>query len=183
MKTEETKKFNKSKFIRERPNMTPADISAAAEALGQTISPGTVWTLRSSDKRKAAGKATTKGKKAQAKVAKTRVKKVKVPKENADGSFNKSAFIRKNSKLSASEISAAAKELGQEISTTMVHSIRSSDKKKSGDEASKKVSKKSVRQLKSNSANPGVPGRSSVSFDPSDPVARKFIAKALRAYA
>ena len=211
MNTPETTKFNKSAFIRARPTMKPTEIIAEAEKLGQVISPGAIWTLRSSDKRKAEGKSTPKAKKKVAKVeaaeetpkAKKKVaKKVtpkatkkKVAKKEAGGKkFNKSEFIRKYAKLGAGEIIEKAAARGQVITSGMIYTLRSADKRAAaGGKTSKRVAKKSKvrssRQLKVKTVpmdtdspfkGGSVTGRTSIAFDPSDPIARKFIAQALR---
>jgi len=222
MNTPETTKFNKSAFIRARPTMKPTEIIAEAEKLGQGISPGAIWTLRSSDKRKAEGKSTPKAKKKVAKVeaaeetpkAKKKVakkvtpkatkKKVakkatpKVAKKEASGKkFNKSEFIRKYAKLGAGEIIEKAAARGQVITSGMIYTLRSADKRAAaGGKTSNKVAKKSkvrsFRQLKVKTVSMGtdspfnggsVTGRPSIAFDPSDPAALKFIASALAANA
>lgn len=155
MSTEETTKFNKSAFIRARPNLKPAEIIAEAEKLGQTISPGTIWTLRSADKRKAEGKVVKKAKaasgaskktakKASKKTAKVAVKKAKVAVKKAASTkpFNKSAFIRKYPKLGAGEVIEKAAVLGQTITAGMIYTLRSADKRAAeGGGTSKKTSK------------------------------------------
>jgi hypothetical protein len=151
MSTEETTKFNKSAFIRARPNLKPAEIIAEAEKLGQTISPGTIWTLRSADKRKAEGKVVKKAKAASGaskKVAKKANKKVAkkakvaVKKAASAKPFNKSAFIRKYPKLGAGEVIEKAAAFGQTITAGMIYTLRSADKRAAeGGGASKKVSK------------------------------------------
>ena len=212
MSTEETTKFNKSAFIRARPNLKPAEIIAEAEKLGQTISPGTIWTLRSADKRKAEGKVVKKTKAASGaskKVAKKVAKKAKVAVKKAASAkpFNKSAFIRKYPKLGAGEVIEKAAAFGQTITAGMIYTLRSADKRaaegggtskkvsKVGKKTAKKASKKaarSERQLKVVTTPVGtdspfkggsVTGRPTIAFDPSDPAARKFIASALAANA
>lgn len=138
-------KFNKSQFIRERPNMKPQDIVDEAEKLGQEISLNLIWNTRSKVK-KALEAAEIKAVKKAAKKATKKVSvakaKATVKKKAADPSFNKSQFIRERPNMSASEISAAAEKQGQEISPGMVWSIRSADKKKaSGVPAHKAVAK------------------------------------------
>jgi len=174
MTTQETTKFNKSKFIRERPDMKVPEIVAEAAKQGQTISPGTVWTLRSSDKRKAS--------KASKKVAK---KGPKASKGDGGKKFNKSSFIRKYSKLSAPEIIAKAKDLGQDITKGMVYTLRSSDRKKEEPvrvaRTPKGTKKVASRPAKAEKTTALPTSHHSISFDPSDPVARKFITAGLAA--
>ena len=193
MNTPETTKFNKSAFIRARPTMKPTEIIAEAEKLGQVISPGAIWTLRSSDKRKAEGKSTPKAKKKVAKKATPKVAK----KEASGKKFNKSEFIRKYAKLGAGEIIEKAAARGQVITSGMIYTLRSADKRAAaGGKTSNKVAKKSkvrsFRQLKVKTVSMGtdspfnggsVTGRPSIAFDPSDPAALKFIASALAANA
>ena len=167
MANQETK-FNKSAFIRSRPHMEVQEIITEAEKIGQVISPGTIWTLRSSDKRKG-GKKKSEAKK---KVAKTSTKVA----------FNKSAFIRKNKKLTAKEVTQKAKELGQVISQGMVYTLRSADRKGGLVPVPKKTAKKApALKTKVTAVLPAasLSGHPSISFDPSDPVARKFIAAGL----
>jgi len=161
-------KFNKSAFIRARPNMKPQDIVSEAEGLGQQITLNLIWNTRSKLRKAAEESAIKAVKKASKKVVSKKASKKVVSKKaskkvaakkvaakakpSADSSFNKSAFIRSRPGKTAGEISAEAEALGQDISPGMVWSIRSADKKKNGGapaarakvskKASKKVSKK-----------------------------------------
>lgn len=201
MTSQETVKFNKSSFIRERPNMKVQEIVDEAEKMGQTISPGTIWTLRSSDKRKAMTKkvkaaregtpTTPKAKKSTKKVVEGTKKVAKKAVKTSEGKkFNKSAFIRRYPKLSAGDIVFKASELGQEITTGMIYTLRSADKRKEEPEGrvAKKTTKKAAKKTITRSRKTGktmktLKGRPSISFDPSDPVARALIAAGLAATA
>lgn len=177
MANQETK-FNKSAFIRSRPNMGVQEIITEAEKIGQVISPGTIWTLRSSDKRKGVKKKVVTKEKV---VTPTSTKK-KVAKTSTKVAFNKSAFIRKNKKLTAKEVTQKAKELGQVISQGMVYNLRSADRKGGLVPVPKKTAKKApALKTKVTAVLPAasLSGHPSISFDPSDPVARKFIAAGL----
>jgi hypothetical protein len=160
-------RFNKSEFIRRFPNLKPAEVVEEAAKLGEEISPGTIWTLRSADKRKAEGK-----------VGKAAKKTAKAAKKVEGNPLNKSAFIRKYPKLSAAQIVEKAAALGAVITPNTIYTLRSADKKAEG-----KSAKKPAIDGGSKSVQTPVPitGRASIAFDPSDPEARRFIARALAA--
>jgi hypothetical protein len=67
--------FNKSEFIRQRPNLSASEISTQAEALGQEIPPQMVWSIRSADKKKSTEASPAPAKSKPKKVAKKRVAK------------------------------------------------------------------------------------------------------------
>jgi hypothetical protein len=123
-----TQKFNKTEFIRARPNMQPMDIVEEAAKLGHLIKVNLIWNTRSKD-RKATGAETT-GKKASKKAKKVSTQVVQDTEVSAEATFNKSDFIRKRPNKSAADISTEAEALGQDIPPQMVWSIRSADKKK-----------------------------------------------------
>lgn len=134
-----SKKFNRTEFIRARPNMKPMDIVEEAAKLGQTIRVNLIWNTRSKD-RTAAGEVKKVSKKASKKNAAPVVQPVGA---EVEASFNKSEFIRKRPNKSAADISTEAEALGQEIPPQMVWSIRSADKKKAVESApAKRVAKK-----------------------------------------
>jgi hypothetical protein len=138
-----TQKFNKTEFIRARPNMQPMDIVEEASKLGHLIKVNLIWNTRSKD-RKATGAEAT-GKKASKKAKKVTTQVVQATEVAAESTFNKSDFIRKRPNKSAADISTEAEALGQDIPPQMVWSIRSADKKKVSEAAPpKRVAKKVV---------------------------------------